>query len=115
MHFAPIHFAKIGHMNLDVELHKLKFNSGRLSSKETIGSWNTDDTTNFKLNPGKSLGSMAANTVYRIVTVIVSVLITNLISVHVLQLFFIAATAIHDKEYRLRWKCSLQWILHGSA
>ena len=115
MHFAPIHFARIGHMNLDVELQKLKFNSGRLSSKETIGTWNTDDSTNFKLNPGKSLGNMAANTVYRIVTVIVSISITSLMRAFVLYLYLITATSIHDKEYRLGWKRSLQWILYGST
>ena len=88
-------------MIFDVDLQKLKFNAGRLSSKETIGSWNTDDTDNFKLNPGKSLGNMAATTVYRIVTVIVSM---RKLEIHcdllIFYYFLKIATAIYDEEYR---------------
>ena len=39
----------------------------------TIGTWSVDDPDNFKLESGMQLAGLAAKTVYKIVTVLVTV------------------------------------------
>ena len=106
-------------MVFNVELEKLRFSGGRISAKETIGSWNTGGSGGFSLRPGKSLGNMAAKTKYRIVTVIVSALnlpVLPLISAvfvlysfyyfisvsgisHLFTIFFLFVTFIRLQQY----------------
>ena len=58
-------------MLLDVAIHKLKYRSGSISSKDDIGSWSVENADTLKLNTGMQLSGMAAKTVYKIVTVLV--------------------------------------------
>ena len=39
----------------------------------TIGTWSVDDPDNFKLESGMQLAGLAAKTVYKIVTVLVTI------------------------------------------
>lgn len=48
------------------------FKSGSLSNKQLIGTWNAGNPKNIILSPGMNLVNIAAKTVYKIVTVVVS-------------------------------------------
>ena len=56
---------------LDVGIHRLKYRSGSISSKDDVGSWSVEQADTLKLNTGMQLTGMAAKTVYKIVTVLV--------------------------------------------
>ena len=58
---------------LDVAIHKLKYRSGSVTSKEDVGSWSVENPDALKLNTGMELSGMAAKTVYKIVTVLVDI------------------------------------------
>ena len=59
-------------MMFGVDAYKTSFRSGALSSKKELGTWLVKNPMEFNLKPGMNLGGIAAETTYKVVTVIVS-------------------------------------------
>ena len=59
-------------MIFDVNAYKMSFRRGALSSKKELGTWSAENPMEFNLKSGMTLGGIAAETVYKVVTVIVS-------------------------------------------
>ena len=72
--FAPFHISKNGHSSMlfDVDVKEVHFKNGALSSKKSVGTWRTENPTEFRLNQGMKLGDMAAKKIYKIAIVLVS-------------------------------------------
>ena len=72
--FAPIQVSKNGHSSMifGVNAYKMDFKNGALSSKKELGTWSVENPKEFNLKPGMTLGGIAAETIYKVVTVIVS-------------------------------------------
>ena len=72
--FAPIQVSKNGHSSMifGVDAYKMAFKNGALSSKKELGTWSIENPREFNLKPGMTLGGIAAETIYKVVTVIVS-------------------------------------------
>ena len=66
--FAPFHISKNGHSSMlfDVDVKEVHFKNGALSSKKSVGTWSTENPTEFRLNQGMKLGDMAAKKIYKI-------------------------------------------------
>ena len=59
-------------MQSDVTVHNVEFRSGVVMKTTDVGTWSVGEPDNFRLASGQSFAGVAATTVYKVVTVVVS-------------------------------------------